>query len=76
MHLREVVIDYTNHRGERRKRLITPGQMHYGSTEYHPEPQWLLDAFDYEKGEWRTFAMRDIHSWEPDGSGEKRGDKS
>jgi hypothetical protein len=32
----------------------------------HPEPQWILDAWDVEKGVIRSFAMRDIHSWEPD----------
>jgi hypothetical protein len=28
-----------------------------------PEPQWLLEAVDTEKGAARTFALKDIHSW-------------
>jgi hypothetical protein len=32
----------------------------WGATEWHPEPQWMLQAFDLEKREHRLFAMRDI----------------
>jgi predicted DNA-binding transcriptional regulator YafY len=65
--MKRVVIDYTNHRGERGKRVIEPLPEHigFGRNDYHTEPQWLLDAFDVGKGEMRTFAMKDIHSWEP-----------
>lgn len=62
---REVVIDYTNWRGERAKRVIAPtGQMRFAATVWHPEPQWLMEAMDVEKGEHRLFAMKDIHAWE------------
>jgi predicted DNA-binding transcriptional regulator YafY len=60
---RDVVIDYTNWKGERRMRRIRPGQMYWGTSDYHPEPQWLLQAWDCEKREFRTFAMQCIHSW-------------
>jgi hypothetical protein len=62
-----VAIDYTNYRGERSKRLVIPvaGSSRFGSTEYHPEPQWLFDAHDVEKGALRTFAQKDVHSWAP-----------
>lgn len=60
-----VVIDYTNYRGERSKRHILPGHLRYAHNEWHPEYQWLLDAFDLGKQQTRTFAMKDIHSWEP-----------
>lgn len=58
-----VEILYTNYRGETARRRIVPGELRYGSTEFHPEPQWLLDALDVEKGVQRTFAMRDVKEW-------------
>lgn len=60
-------IDYTNYRGERSWREIQPvpdrSPMWYGHTQYHPEDQWLLDAVDVDKGQLRTFAVKDIHQW-------------
>lgn len=56
-------IDYTNYRGERALRRIWPRGISFGTTEYHPEPQWLLLAFDLEKQADRHFAMKDIHAW-------------
>ena len=58
-----VTIDYTNHRGERRLRLIRPVSIYFGTTDWHPTKQWLLRAIDCEKGETRDFAMSEIHSW-------------
>lgn len=58
-----VEIDYTNWKGERQRRKILPLNIYFGSTSYHPEPQWLLSAVDVEKKETRTFAMRAIHFW-------------
>lgn len=60
-----VIIDYINHRGERSNRKILPMNFGYGSTEWHTENQWLLEALDIDKGEIRTFAVKDIHSWKP-----------
>jgi predicted DNA-binding transcriptional regulator YafY len=60
-----VAIDYTNWRGERSVRRIRPVEIFWGQNDWHPEPQWLMAATDLEKGEPRTFAMRDIHSWQP-----------
>lgn len=60
-----VVIDYTNHRGERSERRILPSAIRYAEAEWHPGEQWLMDAFDLEKKADRTFAMKDIHSWSP-----------
>ena len=59
-----VIIDYTNWRGERRKRSIQPISIRYDSTEWHPEKQWLLTAMD-ENMVTKEFAMKDIHAWEP-----------
>jgi predicted DNA-binding transcriptional regulator YafY len=61
----EVVIDYTNWRGERRERRIRPINFFFGTTPAHPEEQWFCHAHDIEKNAPRTFAMRDIHKWTP-----------
>jgi predicted DNA-binding transcriptional regulator YafY len=58
-----IEILYTNYRGETARRRVVPSSLRYGATEYHPEPQWLLDAFDVEKQAERTFAMRDVREW-------------
>lgn len=58
-----VRILYTNYRGETALRTVVPIRLHFGSTSWHPEPQWLMDATDVQKGEERTFAMKDIRAW-------------
>ncbi len=60
-----IILDYTNYRGERSRRTVTPINIHFGSNEWHPEPQWLLLAMDHDKGNTRLFAVKDIHSWTP-----------
>ena len=35
-------ITYTNYRGETAQRMILPKSIWFGSTEWHPEPQWFL----------------------------------
>lgn len=50
-------INYTNHRGDRRMREITPtGQLQFMSTQWHPEAQWLFPAVA-ENGEVKHFAL-------------------
>ena len=58
-----IEILYTNYRGETGRRKIIPSALRYGATEYHPEPQWLMDAFDLDKQAERTFALLDIQEW-------------
>ena len=58
-----VSIVYTNYRGETAARKIVPKQIWFGKTDWHPEEQWLLDAFDIEKNADRSFAMKDIKAW-------------
>jgi predicted DNA-binding transcriptional regulator YafY len=60
---RRVLIDYMNWRGERSMRRIVPRSIFFGSNEWHPEPQWILKAFDLQKRGIRTFAMNKIHEW-------------
>jgi len=58
-----VSILYTNYRGETGIRRIVPKCIWFGKTDWHPEEQWILDAFDLEKGAERGFAMKDVKSW-------------
>ncbi|MFK4131922.1 hypothetical protein ACI2KR_06460 [Pseudomonas luteola] len=51
---------YTNYRGEYSVRNAIPSRIYFGATDYHPEPQWLMEAHDLEKGALRVFAMNDI----------------
>ena len=61
----EVLIDYTNWRGERGERRVLPLSIQWESSEWHPDPQWIVHAVDVEKGRTRGFAMKDIHAWKP-----------
>lgn len=58
-----VLIDYTNHAGVRKVREILPFEFHFMSNEWHPQQQWLLEAFDYERDDVRYFAVSGIHRW-------------
>ena len=61
--LGEIIIDYTNWKGERRERRILPRTLWFGTTEHHRgAPQWFILALDVEKNATRDFALRDIHS--------------
>lgn len=55
-----LAILYTNWRGVTAVRHVMPRGVRYGSSKWHPEPQWLLEAFDVEKGETREFAFNKI----------------
>lgn len=59
-----VILDYTNWRGERSRRPVEPVALYWGSNEWHPESQMLLEAIDLEKDAVRSFAVRDIHGVE------------
>jgi hypothetical protein len=59
-----IEILYRNHRGEVGTRRIEPGRVEYGSSKWHPKPQWLLHARDVERGVDRTFALRDVLRWD------------
>jgi hypothetical protein len=57
--------EYTNHRGETTTRTVRPIRIHFGSTAWHPEPQWLMEVFDVDKVATRDYAMSGINysSW-------------
>lgn len=52
-----VRFDYVNHEGARGTRNVVPRRMYFGSTPYHPERQWLLEAWDVDKRAYRVFAL-------------------
>jgi len=58
-----VKILYKNYRGEIAYRTIIPKSMNFISTDWHPEEQWILTAFDIDKNADRGFAMSDIKDW-------------
>jgi len=59
----KVRIIYTNYRGETSIRSIIPKSIKFGSTEWHPQEQWLLEAYDIDKNADRSFAIKDIKEW-------------
>lgn len=59
-----IKIVYTNYRGETALRKVLPQRIWFGATEWHPEKQWMLDAIDLEKDARRSFALRDIKSYD------------
>lgn len=52
--------DYVNWKGKKGHRSVEIQGIFYGSTDYHPEPQWILEAYDLDKRESRDFAMKDM----------------
>ena len=54
------IVEYTNYRGETARRIIIPIRMWWGSTEWHPQEQWMLTAWDVEKEARRDFAWQDM----------------
>jgi predicted DNA-binding transcriptional regulator YafY len=59
-----VYLTYRNHRGEEGLRRIVPRSIEFTATEWHPEPQWVLHAFDLDRDAERTFALKDVLRWE------------
>ncbi len=58
---REIRLDYRNYRGLRTYRVISPVGVWFGFTEWHPQPQWLLHAYDWGKEDFRDFALSDCN---------------
>jgi predicted DNA-binding transcriptional regulator YafY len=59
----KVKIVYTNWRGETATRTIIPKKLIFVKTDWHPEEQWCIKAQDVDKDAERTFACKDIKSW-------------
>ncbi len=58
-----VTFTYTNHRYETAQRRVRPIRIWFSSTAWHPDAQWLLEAFDLDKQATREFAVSGISSW-------------
>lgn len=58
-----VNILYTNWKGKTSYRNIIPKTIEFKSTNWHKQDQWILTAFDVDKGENRGFAVKDIKEW-------------
>ena len=54
-----ITMTYRNYRGEVADRTVLPKRVWWGSTDWHPEPGWLMTAYDTEKGADRDFALAD-----------------
>lgn len=50
-------LKYRNHRGEVAVRDIVPTHMWFGSNEWHTEEQWIVEAYDRDKKEYRSFSL-------------------
>jgi len=48
---------YRNYRGETAVRRFVPISLYYGTSAWHPEPGWLLEAHDLDRDATRTFAL-------------------
>lgn len=58
-----VKIHYAHQNGDCTWRTVEPLGLYYGTTEQHPEPQWLLRAFDLGDWDERHFAVKRIQNW-------------
>jgi hypothetical protein len=56
----DISFDYTNYRGEQSRRTVTPVTHRWGTSQWHPELQWLMLALDHDKGQPREFAVKDM----------------
>jgi predicted DNA-binding transcriptional regulator YafY len=55
-----VSFTYRNWKGAVDERTVRVISLEYGSTEWHPEAQWFMRAFDVRKQSVRLFAIRDM----------------
>lgn len=60
MNSKPLRILYTNFKGKTSVRNIIPQEIYFGSTQWHPSEQWLIEAIDVDKDAVRTFAVGDI----------------
>jgi hypothetical protein len=52
-------VSYTNWRGEAKVRRVLLGRVRFGSTDWHKEPTWLINAFDLDHPAqiWKEFDL-------------------
>lgn len=59
----KITFTYKNHRDITSQREVVPVSISYSSNKWHPIEQWLLVAHDLQRGQTRTFALKDIKDW-------------
>ena len=52
--------EYIKYKGIKSTLNVIPMSLYFGATEFHPENQWLMVAYDLDKQCERTFALNDI----------------
>jgi hypothetical protein len=55
-----IEFDYINYKGIAGHRTVKVRGFRFGSNEFHPESQWLMEGYDMKKADNRVFAMRDM----------------
>ena len=55
-----ICFSYKNWQGQVGTRTVQVIRLTYGATEWHPQPQWLLEALDIDKNAVRFFALCDV----------------
>jgi hypothetical protein len=61
--IKVVEIVYRNYKNKVNNRFIIPMEIFLGTTEFYPDEQYLLKAYDTRKKEERIFAMSNILEW-------------
>jgi len=57
-----IIFTYKNYRGEVNRRFVKGKlKLYFGSTEWHPEKQWLITGHDLVKNASRSFALKDCN---------------
>lgn len=52
--------EFTNHRNEVAERRVIARSVQWGSTAWHTDLQWFLEAYDIDKQEPRSFPLANI----------------
>lgn len=58
-----IKVRYKNWRGEVANRTIIPQELYWGTTEYHPQEQWLLKVWDVDRNAERVYALQEIEEF-------------
>ena len=58
-HPQSITMTYRNYRGEIAERTFIPNCIWWGSTDWHPEPGWLISGLDMPREVQRDFALAD-----------------
>lgn len=53
--------DYENYKGNTSHRRVQLIGLDYGSNEWYPEDQWFARCYDFDKKDFRSFALAKIN---------------